>query len=270
MLGQTISFYTEAESETAFSAIPIEAVGEIQAPWYRKVFAIPNLAASMGALVLIFVSLLAYLVYQGNFGTKNSDVAKLNEPQTLSNRSVSEPSFSDSANAASNSSSTESNTASPLITSGGSPMTKTLGQEDPNQPVIGDDKRDVTQEKDQPRAEVPASPPDMAPPPVTNAPAAKEEQKKVQVDGLKASGKTREDEDLAKAAASTDTVADRNIKQPKDESPVNNTQAQNNVAGGVFKSKSGPYRNQQEQRSAVPSSRARDDEDKDSTNRKVA
>lgn len=268
VLGQTISLYPEAEIEAASSPVTTGAISEIQIPWYRKLFAIPNMAASMGALVLVFAGLLAYLVYQGNFGTKNSDVAKLNEPQPLS-KSVSEPSFSGSANAASNSSNTESNTASPVITSGGSPMTKTLGQEDPNQPVIGgDDRRDATSEKNQLRGDSPEPPPSLAP--MTNAPAAKEEQKKAEIDDLKTAGKRREDSDLAKSAASTDSVTESNIKQPKDEGVVNSAQAQNNVGGGVFKSKSGPYRNQQEQRSTLPNTRARDDEDKDTPNRKVA
>ncbi|MGH9818890.1 MAG: hypothetical protein ACRD43_01875, partial [Pyrinomonadaceae bacterium] len=98
----------------------------------------------------------------------------------------------------------------------------------------------------------------------------KEEQKKVELDDGKAMGKRRENEDLAKPAASADAVTESNIKQPKDEPATNNPQAQNNVAGGVFKSKSGPYRSQQEQRSTLSNSRIRDIEDKDTASRKVA
>ncbi len=46
-------------------------------PWYRKIFAFPNLAYTMGALVLAFTGLTAFIVLQ-NFKGTSSEVAQVN------------------------------------------------------------------------------------------------------------------------------------------------------------------------------------------------
>src|SRR5215472_3280797 len=77
VLSQAISFYPEAETQAASSAVSTGTVEGIRLPWYRKLFAVPNLAASMGALALVFAGLLGFLVYQRNLGGSNTDVARL-------------------------------------------------------------------------------------------------------------------------------------------------------------------------------------------------
>ena len=48
-------------------------------PWYRKLFAYPNLAYTMGALILVFSSLIAFVVLQNN--SRNAEVSQIAEKQ---------------------------------------------------------------------------------------------------------------------------------------------------------------------------------------------
>ena len=73
-------------------------------PWYRKIFAVPNLAYSMGALLLVFSGLIAFVVVQ-NF-TSGNELSQINEQQfntnsiTTANISSAESDAIDNANAA--------------------------------------------------------------------------------------------------------------------------------------------------------------------------
>ncbi len=96
-----------SEAEEAAPATVAEPVAE---PWYRRLFAFPQIAYSMGALVLVFSAFFVYIAYRG-LETAN-DVSQVTEP------TFSRPANSSTAanvqipDANSNSNRTVSNTAS--------------------------------------------------------------------------------------------------------------------------------------------------------------
>ena len=81
ILSNTILLNSEAEIETASSAVaePIAEVVAEKSPWYRKMFLMPNLAYTMGGLVLVFGGMIGFLVLQN-----------LNQPDSLSISQVQE------------------------------------------------------------------------------------------------------------------------------------------------------------------------------------
>lgn len=62
-----------AEKEAVTAAAPVAA--ETRVPWYRRLFLMPNLAYTMGALVLVFGAMLGFLVLQ-NVNQGGLDVAQ--------------------------------------------------------------------------------------------------------------------------------------------------------------------------------------------------
>lgn len=250
ILSQTIALYPEAEAQAASSAVSADSASSLSIPWYRKLFVTPNLAASMGVLVVAFVSLLGYLVYQQNFAHQ-SEVARLNESESraAANRPTPEtaaPNFNSAANTAN----TAANTAQPPVNAGSSSVTKTQGQEGPVQPGPSDDKSDSASENDRLRIEQqPIAP--------AAAPLAKEEPK-TEAENNKLAEKKPESNDT-KSAVTVDGAATGDTNAMKDAS-VQNSQVQNNSLGGALKPKSGPYRDMQ-QRSVMPSDKKRSDEE---------
>jgi len=112
-LSNVILLNSEAETETASSAVSAE-IKEAKTPWYRKFFVFPQLAYTMGALVLLFSGFFAYLILQNLSGSKNSEVsystdksARMQEPASPANASA--PVFS-TANTASNATTTTNST----------------------------------------------------------------------------------------------------------------------------------------------------------------
>jgi len=92
----------------------VDARPVIDAPWYRRLFAMPNLAYAMGGLVLLFSGFIGYTLIQNT----GSDTAMLSDPAESraaepATAAADEPYvFMDSAaNAASNTSSTAANSA---------------------------------------------------------------------------------------------------------------------------------------------------------------
>ncbi len=93
----------ENEVETAHEE-KAAVIAPAIAPWYRKFFAFPNLAYTMGALVLAFTGLTAFIVLQ-NFTGLNSEVASSNTNSIDRARSApvqSEPMTATADSAASN------------------------------------------------------------------------------------------------------------------------------------------------------------------------
>lgn len=83
ILSNTILLNSEAEIETASTVVAAAPeIIETEIPWYRKLFLMPNLAYTMGALVLVFGGIFGFLVLQ-NLNRGLSDVA-----QTSANRSA--------------------------------------------------------------------------------------------------------------------------------------------------------------------------------------
>jgi hypothetical protein len=70
MLGQN--------AEVSASSSATEVIGAVPLPWYRRLLLFPNLAYTMGALVLVFGGLLGFLVFQNSklmTGTEVSQVS---------------------------------------------------------------------------------------------------------------------------------------------------------------------------------------------------
>lgn len=79
ILSNLIALNSEAETHAAFSTFPA-GVAAAPAPWYRRLFAFPQLAYAMGALILLFSGFLAYIVLQNIGGTAtNSTIAQKEE-----------------------------------------------------------------------------------------------------------------------------------------------------------------------------------------------
>lgn len=74
ILSNVIVFNSEAETETASSAVSVETV-ETKTPWYRRFFAFPQLAYAMGGLVLLFSGFFGYLILQNMPGAGSSEVS---------------------------------------------------------------------------------------------------------------------------------------------------------------------------------------------------
>jgi hypothetical protein len=79
MLGQN--------AEVSASSSVTEGIVPVPVPWYRKLFLFPNLAYTMGALVLVFGGLLAYQVLQNRNLNSSSEVSQVankapNQPQS--------------------------------------------------------------------------------------------------------------------------------------------------------------------------------------------
>jgi hypothetical protein len=74
ILSNVIVFNAEAETETASSAVSVAAKTE-KTPWYRGLFAFPQIAYAMGALVLLFSGFFGYLILQNLPGAGISEVS---------------------------------------------------------------------------------------------------------------------------------------------------------------------------------------------------
>lgn len=70
----------ENTKEEIVSAAPIELF-PAPIPWYRKLFAFPNLAYTLGALVIAFSGLIAFTVLQSVKNTQNMEVSQVSERQ---------------------------------------------------------------------------------------------------------------------------------------------------------------------------------------------
>lgn len=78
-LASLIALDSAAQSEIIHAEEPQLLVAETKIPWYRKLFAVPNLVYAMGALVLLFTGIGVYTVLQSN--SNNSQVSGVYEKQ---------------------------------------------------------------------------------------------------------------------------------------------------------------------------------------------
>lgn len=119
ILSNTILLNSEAEIEAASSAVaaPVTEIAAEKVPWYRKMFLMPNLAYTMGGLVLVFGGMLGFLVLQNINKIGVSDVSRVQEnaPARSSGPNASDDGISYSANStASNANATASNSATTM------------------------------------------------------------------------------------------------------------------------------------------------------------
>lgn len=87
VLSNVITLNSEAAMETASSVVTVAATGE-KTPWYRRFFAIPQLAYTMGGFVLLFSGFFAYVILQNTSGTQNSDVSRITETSAPAEKSA--------------------------------------------------------------------------------------------------------------------------------------------------------------------------------------
>jgi hypothetical protein len=110
-----------AEVKTVSSVVAPQIVAETSIPWYRRLFAMPNLAYTTGALVLVFGGFLGFMVLQ-NFDNSIGEVSSVADksiPQTA-------PEFPSETNSAkANSGSTTANTSTNSGTTSATAKTNT-------------------------------------------------------------------------------------------------------------------------------------------------
>jgi hypothetical protein len=75
ILSNIVLSNSEAEAETASSAVSAAATPAERVPWYRRFFAFPQLAYTMGGAVLVFSAFFGYLIIKNLPGAGNSDVS---------------------------------------------------------------------------------------------------------------------------------------------------------------------------------------------------
>lgn len=109
ILSNVITLNSEAAVVTASSVVSEENTEE-QTPWYRRLFAFPQLAYTMGAFVLLFSGFFGYLILQNLSGSRNADVSRITEQPAASEKSA--PSNANSSVFSAANSNAASNTAS--------------------------------------------------------------------------------------------------------------------------------------------------------------
>ena len=199
-----ISMNREAAPEAAFDAV----APAVKIPWYRSLFAIPNLAYVMGTLVVVFSGVIGYLVLQNRNADSNAQISKVTEKPAVQSAPAVEDRIQES-NAASTNSAANTATSSPIesVTKSGvavgSSANTTVAQEE--QPAGKDEvaSNEPTAGKPVKEPEAPATA--AQPPPAKGAPSVmterdeKSENKKLD--------KTKDDS-LASADASKQKAAE--------------------------------------------------------------
>ena len=80
ILADVISFNAEASSEIIHAIVePKTIIALPKIPWYRQLFAFPNLAYTMGAMALLLCGVLGYVVFQSVSQSSNSSVAQMDK-----------------------------------------------------------------------------------------------------------------------------------------------------------------------------------------------
>lgn len=80
-LSNLIALNAEQESEIIHAAEEKQFAAVVPVPWYRKIFAVPNLAYTLGALVLVFSGLAIFTVLQNVGDSRNAEVSQTYEKQ---------------------------------------------------------------------------------------------------------------------------------------------------------------------------------------------
>lgn len=78
ILSELITSGSAADVKAASSVVGAPSVASV-APWYRRIFLMPNLAYAMGGLVLIFAGLLGYSALQNSTGRQTAEVSQVAE-----------------------------------------------------------------------------------------------------------------------------------------------------------------------------------------------
>ncbi len=130
ILSNVIALNSEAELETASSDVPAKIV-EAATPWYRKLFAFPQLAYTMGGLVLVFGGFLGFLALKNLTNSSSSDVSFSTDKSAQMEKSApqSAPMMSNS-----NAAATTNSAANLPMTNSAKPMNSTANSATLSQP----------------------------------------------------------------------------------------------------------------------------------------
>lgn len=111
ILSNVISLNSEIAKEIVHA--PETAQISIAAPWYRRLFAVPNLAYAMGALLLVFASLVAFTFLRNPNDSQNAEIAQVESTENMRgpNAGGDAPVIESNAAAMSNASSMMSNSS---------------------------------------------------------------------------------------------------------------------------------------------------------------
>ncbi len=160
ILSNVIALNSEAELETASSAVLPEIV-EAKTPWYRKLFAFPQAAYTMGALVVLLSGFFGYLVLK-NVGPSNSDVSysvdKSEQMQKSAPAATVTPSDFSTAN-------TNSNAAMKSLATPAPTNSAPLAQSNTSVPAMPTDKKPDAAELNKPAPVQPMIAPQKTPAP---------------------------------------------------------------------------------------------------------
>ncbi|HEX2641092.1 MAG TPA: zf-HC2 domain-containing protein, partial [Pyrinomonadaceae bacterium] len=96
-----------ADAAPAAASESATAAGAAEIPWWKRLFAMPNLAYAMGVLVLLFSGMTGYLVFQRGPASGESQLARVTDNRetysTISNANAAAPMVSNAANTSTNS-----------------------------------------------------------------------------------------------------------------------------------------------------------------------
>ncbi len=120
-----------AQAEPATAAAVATAATELDVPWFRRLFAFPNVAYVMGSLVLVFAGFLGYTIVQNSTGDAGL-VSRAENPESTDRGPSfnSEPSYSSEANANS-----AANSAANMMSTAGSATTSSNANAAPSRNV---------------------------------------------------------------------------------------------------------------------------------------
>lgn len=80
---------SENEIETVPASEKIAAASPV-IPWYRRIFALPNIAYTFGALIVLFGGIIGFIILQNSNNMQTSEVAKTNEKRQITEQLPSE------------------------------------------------------------------------------------------------------------------------------------------------------------------------------------
>ncbi len=120
ILSNAFVFNAEADAETASSAVSAPTT-EAGVPWYRRLFAFPQAAYAMGAMVLLFSGFFGYLILQNLSGASNEVSYSANSAtNTAAPAPERPPAAMSNSNASTSANTTTTNTPANTTFQGGS------------------------------------------------------------------------------------------------------------------------------------------------------
>ena len=201
---KTLSGFIAMNPEAAADAASVSAEPVIvtKMPWYKRLFAMPNLAYTMGALVVMFSGVIGLLVYQNQMADRSNQLSRVtsSEPDREHGPLEQQPESSSNAVSANNAANTASSSPIESVTKSGVEVGSTgTGPSSSNSavapPPVSQEDKPVDAVTGAPMAEpnLPAKQPVMAAPPQPIAKEKDADEKRV-LDDKKNLAKTEQNE----------------------------------------------------------------------------